>query len=129
MFCPKCGQEYRDGVTVCGECDVALTPDPPDPPPGDETEWRDLETVLVTSDPALLAVARSLLDAEGIPTFSRGELLQDVVGWGRLPGGSNLVSGPVRLEVPADRSQEARALLAAVDTPAVEPPAEESGEE
>ena len=115
MYCPQCGQEFAEGVTRCGDCGVALTVDPPASHHEPPAEWLDLVTVLETSDPALLAVARSLLEAEGIPALSRGDLLQDLLGWGRLGSGYNVVAGPVQLQVPRDRGDEARALLAAVN--------------
>ena len=117
MYCPECGLEYRQGVTVCPDCGVALVTDRPAVPPDPKPEWVDLETVLETSDPALLTVARSLLEAEGIPSFAQGEVLQEFLGWGRLPSGSNLITGPVRLQVPRERAAEARALLKAVGPP------------
>ena len=121
MYCPECGIEFRDGVTVCTDCAVALTLDPPPAPPEPTAEWVDLETVLETSDPTVIAVARSLLEAEGIPCFARGDLLQELIGWGRLPLGVNLVTGPVQLQVPRERGEEARELLSATDTACDEP--------
>ena len=121
MYCPECGDEYRDDVAQCSECSVALVSEPPLNAPVPRTEWFDLETVLETGDSALLAVSRSLLEAEGIPCFARGEVIQDFLGWGRLPSGVNLITGAVQLQVPTERSAEARALLEAVDTrPSVE---------
>ena len=123
MFCPQCGQEYQDQIVTCPECHVALVPEAPALEP--EAEWADLETVLETSNGALLAVARSLLEAEGIPCFAQGETVQEFVGWGRMPSGMNLITGPIQLQVPKNRSAEARELLAAVDTAEVEQPPED----
>ena len=125
MHCPECGQEYTQGVSVCPECDVALTTIPPEAPPEPSAEWVELETILETSDPARLVVARSLLEAEGIPCFTRGELLQEFLGWGRMPSGFNLITGPVQLQVRGDRSVEARELL---DAAFLEPPEDEPTE-
>ncbi len=110
MYCPSCGLEYREGVTACNDCGAILTQDPPEAEPEPRPEWLDLETVLESSDPALLPVVRSLLESEGIPCFARGELLQDFLGWGRMLG-TNLITGPVQLQVPRERVEEARRLL------------------
>jgi Putative prokaryotic signal transducing protein len=67
-------------------------------------------TVLETSDPALLAVAKSLLEGEGIEFFAPGEDLQDLFAGGRL-GGFNLFVGPVHLQVPADDAARAREVI------------------
>jgi len=115
MYCPECGIEYRDGVTICSDCAVPLTPDPPPAPPEPTAEWVELVTVLETSEPTRIAVARSLLEAEGIRCFARGDMLQELLGWGRLPSGTNLITGPVQLQVPLERAEEARELLAAMD--------------
>jgi Putative prokaryotic signal transducing protein len=124
MFCPQCGQEFVAGVTVCSDCGVTLQQDPPELEPEPGPEWVDLETVLETGDAALLTVARSLLEAEGIPSFARGEGLQEFMGWGRIPLGVNLVTGPVELQVPPERADEARRLLEATRPDEPEPPEE-----
>ncbi len=122
MFCPQCGAEYREGVTTCADCAVALVERAPEKV--DEPEWQDLVTVLRTSDEAELAVVRSLLEAEGIRCLLRGEGVQEVVGFGRV-GGENLALGLVDVQVPAEQADAARELLAARDVAIVEP--EEEG--
>jgi hypothetical protein len=78
-------------------------------------DWLDLETVLVSSDASLLPVVRSLLEAEGIPCFVQGELMQDFLGLGRLATGANQIFGPVEVQVPKERAQAARDLLEAAN--------------
>jgi hypothetical protein len=109
MTCPTCGRAVPDGATECPHCAAVLRPaasettaDPSAP---------DLVTVLETGDPALLAVAESLLAAEGIECFAQGEGIQEFVGLGRIGLGENLATGLVRLQVSPDRAEEARALL------------------
>jgi hypothetical protein len=110
MYCPNCGQEYQDDATVCTGCGATLaaapaleTDEPVDP------DGPDLETVLETVDAGLLAVARSLLEAEGIPCFAAGEGAR-----------TNLSIGSIRLQVPPERAAEARALIETlVEAPAV----------
>lgn len=67
-------------------------------------------TVLETSDPGLIAVAKSLLEEADIPWFAKGEALQDLFGGGRI-GSFNLVTGPIQLQVPADAADDARDVL------------------
>ena len=116
MFCPECGAEYQDGIVTCSDCDVALVATAPEPAEPDQAEWVDLVTVLASSDPALLAVAKSLLEEDGIPFTAQGEGLQDLFGLGRV-GGFNAVTGPVELQVPRASAEAARRLLAELETP------------
>ena len=130
MICPNCGQEYREGVETCAECGTALVAEAPagedeeDAEAGPEAEWRDLAAVLVSIDIAELTVARSMLEAAGIPVFARGDTLQEFFGFGRLNGGVSAI-GPVRLEVPSEREAEARELLAARSNEPPDEPYEE----
>ena len=100
MSCPKCGAKYPQGATRCPECNVELV-DQAAGAPQDLPEWMDDVVVLETSDEGQLMVARSLLEAEGIPCFAHGEEGQQLIG-----------AGPVRLRVRLADQQAARALLA-----------------
>jgi hypothetical protein len=100
LYCPECGASYREGITECPECDVALVP-------GNSTFDPELELVVVleTNDRVQLAMAKGLLENAGIPFFVLGQiatLIQDVDGFLRKW---------VRLQVPRNREAEARELL------------------
>ena len=71
----------------------------------------DLVTVFETGDPALIALARSLLDSARIEFATKGEAIQDLLGLGRFPAGSNLLTGPVVFQVQPYDALEARSLL------------------
>ncbi len=111
MFCPNCRTEYVAGITRCKDCDVELV-DELAPPSVEQAQWRDLETVLESADPARIAVIRSLLEAEQIPCIEQNGLSQDLIGLGRMPSGENFALGPTRLQVPAEMAESARALIA-----------------
>jgi len=108
MFCPNCRLEYEKGVTRCSDCDRDLVDELPGIEPPDYVEFV---TVLRTGNPAHLAVAKSMLDDAGIEYFAKGEELQDLFGMGRFGTGFNVLTGPVELQVDAEKEAEARALL------------------
>jgi hypothetical protein len=134
MVCPKCHAEYQPGFTRCSDCDVALVAalpeaasrhrtrasgQPPSAEPGERAprlgrsaDMRDLVTVLASGDPGLIAVAKSILDSAQIPWLAEGEVIQHLFGIGRLAGGFNPITGPVRLRVLASDAEDARLLLA-----------------
>ena len=71
----------------------------------------DFVTVFESGNPALIALAKSLLDSAGIEFSAKGDALQDLLGLGRFPGGTNLLTGPVVFQVgPAD-AEKAESLL------------------
>ncbi len=84
----------------------------------DQLEPVALVTVLETGDPALLAVAKSLLEDAGIDFFAKGEGVQDLFGWGRFGTGFNPLIGAVKLQVAADDAEEARERLKDLQPPA-----------
>jgi hypothetical protein len=121
--CPECNVEYVDTAIKCSDCDVELTSGPaiqeehPDP---------KIETVYATGDPALVALAKSLLEDAGIEYGTKGDDIQ-LFGGGRL-GGFNILCGPVEFVVAAEDAPTARELLAHLDDAVPdELPEEESG--
>ena len=74
-------------------------------------------TVFETSNPAVLAVAKSLLESADISFYAAGENTQSVFGF-------TPITGPVRIEVSADDATDAKALLSDLDP---NPPDDEGG--
>ena len=104
MFCPKCGEEYSWDVMVCPTCDVETVDRLPGPEPTPDAE---LVPVLATGDAGVIAVAQSLLEAEKIDFFVRGDGLQDLFGLGRMTGFS-FAMGPAEFLVRAEDADRAR---------------------
>jgi len=122
--CPECNVEYMDTAIRCSDCDVELTWGPAIP---EEHPDPKIETVYATGDPALVAMAKSLLEDAKIEYFTKGYEIQDLIGIGTL-GGLNNVTGPVEFAVAAEDAPTARELLAHLDDAVSnEPPEEEPG--
>jgi Putative prokaryotic signal transducing protein len=113
MWCPECGERFPPASATCPGCHVALVPRPrPAPAP-------DLELVRVfsTGDAGVIAIARSLLEAEDIDVLVRGDGLQDLFGWGRITPFNYLV-GPAEFWVRAEDAARAAELLRGLAEPA-----------
>jgi hypothetical protein len=108
MFCPKCGAEYRPEFRECADCGVALVASPPESV-DQERESSELVTIFESSDPALVAMAESLLESAEIP-FSKDEAMQEVFG--------SVMANPVVFQVDGEDVDEARALLEGLDASA-----------
>lgn len=74
-----------------------------------------LVTVVRVGDPASIAVAKSVLQSAGIDFVTKNEFVQDLFGWGRFPSGTNLVMGPIELQVREEDAQDALELLKGID--------------
>jgi len=107
MVCPQCGKEYAWHVTVCQACDVETVDRLPGPEP---TPDAVLARVFVSGDAGLVVVARSLLEAEEIDYFVRGDGVQDLFGVGRVASYS-FVTGPAEFWVREEDADRARTLL------------------
>jgi putative signal transducing protein len=116
MFCPQCEKEFSWDVMVCPTCDVDTVDRLPGPEPTPDVE---LVSVLATGDAGLIAVAKSLLEAEEIDYFVRGDGLQDLFGMGRITG-FNFAMGPAEFLVRSDDAERARELLDGLIRPGAE---------
>ena len=112
MFCPQCGDEYREGFVECADCHVPLTDQPPQPEtPAGEPEGEDDLNVLIRSGcqgPLAISLAKTLLEEAGIRFFA-----MDQNAGARQESGNFLGWWDVR--VPHDREAEAREILKSVE--------------
>lgn len=127
MFCPQCGAEYREGFGRCVDCEVDLVAEAP-PPAVRPAPAARLVTVLRSGDPAVLAMAKSLLQDAGIASAARGEGLQDLFALGRLGTGSSPIVGPAEIRVSSSDEAAARALLRDLESGVESPSEDEAGE-
>jgi len=113
LYCRSCGRSYPEGVT-CPQCEIELVP----AEPADRSAQDDeLVAVLRTSDSTLMPVVKSVLDAAGIPYIVQGDQAMGLLPLGPFGGGvfSRVLGASVL--VPADRADEARALLESFEQP------------
>jgi hypothetical protein len=66
MFSPECRTEYRDGYTVCADCNVHLVEAIE---PESDPEFIDYKEVLAAYNPADIVFLKSLLESERIQYF------------------------------------------------------------
>lgn len=108
MFCPNCRAEYREGFLRCAECDVALVHELP----AEDHSATPHVTVIETSSASEVPVIKSLLEGAEIPYFTEGDSMMNL-----FPSEAAVTimqaqsHGELRFKVPADRAEEARALL------------------
>ena len=116
-YCRSCGAPNLPGVRTCGRCHVDLPlgvvprTHPRRAQQARATSVSEPVTVLEGADTVRFALAKAMLESAGIPFVAKGEGIQDLFGVGRFPGGVNLVTGPVVLQVGRDNEVEARQIL------------------
>jgi hypothetical protein len=115
VFCPKCEAEYREGIYECADCGVALVEDLPA-----RDVHPDLELIAVfeTADPALLPVAKSVLEAAEIPFFVQGDEAMGLLPVGRFATGlTQKGQGMVAIiHVDKDHEEGAREVLSPLES-------------
>jgi len=107
MFCPQCKNEKDPEFTVCPECNTPLVEELPFE---SEPEYVDFVTVFESGNPALIAMAKSLLECAEIQYFVNGEQSQDLFG-GHMVYGLNPVVGATEIQVAEDDVEEALTLM------------------
>lgn len=117
-FCPECRTEYRAGFERCSDCGAALV----ETLPAEAHGAPAYALLLSTADPDLLPVVTSTLDGAGIPWVADGAEAAALLPLGVGRGSSHGVAAEIH--VPADRLEEARALLEAEAEPEGELPPE-----
>lgn len=98
MFCPECKSEFIVGIKTCPDCKVDLVQELPAEP---KPEFVDYKEVLATYNPADIAFLKSILDAEKISYFFKGEHFMYV----------RPLADPVRLMVRTDQVEKVIPLL------------------
>jgi len=108
MFCPKCRAEYLDGIYECNDCGEKLVWEmPPDP----RKQPLELVTVLTTDNPIQLALARSMLEDEGIPSQVKGEGFHNMFAWSGADVKFSPLNEPVEIQVRKEDEKDAREIL------------------
>lgn len=102
-YCPECEAEYREGLSECADCRVALVPALPEP--SGSFRWA----VVGSFQAPRAQVVAATLAAEGIETRTEGEEIALSVG----PYAG--VDVTVKVLVREDQLTEARAVLDAGD--------------
>ncbi len=110
MFCPKCKSEYVAGIKICSNCQVDLV-DSLEDQGEDVYEYQDLVSVYGPADAGAMAIAKSLLEDEGIKYFVKNEILQELLGVGRFNTGYNPIFGPELIQVAPEDAERAAELL------------------
>lgn len=108
MFCPKCRDEFIEGITECPDCKIPLVNELS---VAYEPIYVDLVTVMESGDPGLIMVAKSLLENAGIRYYAKGETAQNLFGGGTFGTGFNLLTGPTQIQVSKADFEEALELL------------------
>jgi hypothetical protein len=75
LFCPKCGDEFIAGITVCPDCQLSLVNEPPSREPPDSTESEELVTVATFPTVFDASVAKGALEARGMRAYVPREMV------------------------------------------------------
>lgn len=97
MFCPKCKSEYEEGFKICADCGTDLVEELPIE---QEFEYVELTTVAEACNWGLAALAKSILDSQGIKYYTN-----DIQNY--IAGGAFFI----KIQVPISDAIKAKELL------------------
>jgi hypothetical protein len=106
VYCPECKAEYREGIYECADCGVALVESVP---AADVHPDLELVAVFETADPALLPIAKSVLEAAEIPYFVQGDEAMGLLPVGRFATGLTQKGQGMVAIIHVDKNHEERA--------------------
>lgn len=101
-FCPKCKYEYREGFTVCPDCDLKLVPKLHEEP---KPEYIDLVEVVNYMTDIEAQEAKLLLESHGIPSVIQGSTLSQTYSL------ATIAFGGVKILVREEHVARARKVL------------------
>lgn len=113
MYCPKCGNEYREGFSLCSDCGCRLEETPPVPP---EKPAQDLGKPLVlctAADDFEAEIILAKLRAEGVFAFKR---YRGPDGYSKILLGRTILG--VEILVSENDFEEAQDIVFAEEMPA-----------
>ena len=73
MFCPKCGDEFVAGISVCPDCALSLVDRLPSRDEREPEEGDEFVTVATFPNLFEASVARGALEADGLPALVPSE--------------------------------------------------------
>jgi len=73
MFCPDCGVEFDEGVSVCADCDVALVDESGDEQDEHESGPVEFSALVESTEVGFFSLITTRLEEANIPWFVQGE--------------------------------------------------------